>query len=63
MFAMTWRSIAVSCARPSPWYSMIWPAPPFTPWRRSISRMTSLADTQSGSVPVSSTPQTWGIET
>ena len=49
-----WRSRAGPWPRatssPGPWYSMIRPTPPLTPWRRSISRMTSLALTHGGSV-------------
>ena len=37
------------------------PTPPFTSWRRSISRITSLALTQSGSSPARRTPQISGI--
>ena len=40
---------------------MMRPTPPSTSWRRSISRITSLAETQSGSSPVSLTPQISGI--
>ena len=63
MLAITWRSMADRRLESRPWYSMTRPTPPSTPWRRSISRMTSLALTQSGSSPVSSTPQTSGIVT
>src|SRR5699024_7492125 len=63
MFAMTCRSIALRSASPGPWYSMIRFTPPLTSWRRSISRTTSLAETQAGSLPVSSTPQISGIVT
>jgi hypothetical protein len=40
---------------------MIRPRPPSTSWRRSISRITSLALTQSGSSPTTRTPQIAGI--
>ena len=40
---------------------MMRPTPPSTSCRRSISRITSLAETQSGSLPVSLTPQISGI--
>src|SRR5699024_1458026 len=63
MLAITCRSIASSCASPGPWYSMMRPTPPLTPWRRSISSTTSLAETQSGRSPVSSTPQISGSAT
>ena len=63
MLAITCRSIALSVATPGPWYSTMRPKPPSTPWRRSISRITSLALTQSGSSPVSRTPQISGILT
>ena len=61
MLAMTCRSIADSVATPGPWYSITRLTPPFTPCRRSISRMTSFADTHGRSSLVSRTPQTSGI--
>ena len=61
MFAITWRSQAVNPSSPGPWYSTIRPTPPVTSWRRSNSSTTSLAETQSGSSPVSRTPQMRGI--
>jgi hypothetical protein len=61
MFAITCRSMADRPASPAPWYSTIRLTPPFTPWRRSISSTTSLAETHGRSSPVSSTPQICGI--
>jgi hypothetical protein len=36
-------------------------SPPLTPWRRNISRITSLAEHHGGRSPVSRTPQICGI--
>ena len=60
MLVMVARSGTDSVFTPGPKYSKIRPTPPFTSTRRSSSRMTSLADTQAGSAPVSFTPTTCG---
>jgi hypothetical protein len=56
MLQIVARSVAESVATPGPKNSKIIPRPPRTPWRRSGSRITSFACTQSGSDPTSSTP-------
>jgi hypothetical protein len=56
MLQIVARSVAESVAAPGPKNSKIIPRPPRTPWRRSSSRITSFACTQSGSDPTSSTP-------
>ena len=47
MLVMVARSGTVSVATPGPPYSMIFPTPPFTVNKRSTSKMTSFAETQS----------------
>jgi len=60
MLAITCRSIALNVAIPGPQYSTIRPSQPATPWRRNISKITSLALAQSGSLPVNFTPPDQG---
>src|SRR2546422_6561601 len=61
MFAIVPRSGTVNRLIPGPSYSTIFSFPHFSPYRRSISRITSFADVQGGSSPVRSTRTTWGI--
>src|SRR5699024_5961969 len=61
MLVITSRSIAVNVSMPGPWYSMMRFTPPCTPWRRSISRITSFALVHGGNAPVKRTPQISGI--
>ena len=55
MLVMVARSVADRLATPSPPYSMILPTPPLTLSLRRTSRITSLAETQGCSLPVSLT--------
>ncbi len=56
MLQIVARSVADSVATPSPKNSKIAPTPPRTPKRRSSSRITSFASTQSESAPSRRTP-------
>ena len=61
MFAIVERSLILRHESPSPPYSKTLPRPPFTVYRRSISRITSFAETPGRSFPLSSTRTTAGI--
>ena len=60
MLQIVARPVVEIVATPSPKNSNTAPRPPRTPWRRSSSRITSLASTPAARRPVSSTPTTRG---